>query len=473
MALEAGTYLDDLVNTNPVGATDFYSAGDDHIRLIKKVLLNSFPSQVFPIGIVTETGAADVYAGAMSPAPAALVNGLLLWVKFVNANTGASTFNLNSLGAQAIVRPGGTALISGDISANQFGLLVYNLAQTRYELLSVAATGSGLLNLVEDLTPQLGAALDTNAFSIDQSEGANIASGATADIWANDDGDTVHITGTTTITSLGTAPRAGCWKKVIFDGVLTLEDGANLNLQADTDRVTAVDDFMMVYAETTTLFKIIYFPKSGVASVVADTDGLYQSVQVYTSNDTWTKPAGLNRVRVTVIGGGGGGGNAGISGASAAGGGGGGGAVVETIEVGALGATETVTVGTGGAGATTGGVNGSVGVTSSFGSLCSATGGAGGDGVNIGGGGGVLGGVGSSGDMNVRGGAGGMGHDVQQGGMGGDTLVGGGGLGGDPGNAGGVGGTYGGGGGGGCRTSGGNFNGGNGGAGIVIVEEFF
>ena len=43
MGLESATYLNGLVNTNP-GATDNVSQGDDHLRLIKSVLKNSFPS---------------------------------------------------------------------------------------------------------------------------------------------------------------------------------------------------------------------------------------------------------------------------------------------------------------------------------------------------------------------------------------------------------------------------------------------
>jgi hypothetical protein len=43
MALESGTYVKDLVSTNPQG-TDAISQGDDHVRLIKSVLQNSFPS---------------------------------------------------------------------------------------------------------------------------------------------------------------------------------------------------------------------------------------------------------------------------------------------------------------------------------------------------------------------------------------------------------------------------------------------
>lgn len=42
MGLESATYLTDLVNTNPV-SSDAKSQGDDHIRLIKAVLLSSFP----------------------------------------------------------------------------------------------------------------------------------------------------------------------------------------------------------------------------------------------------------------------------------------------------------------------------------------------------------------------------------------------------------------------------------------------
>tara|TARA_R110000824_G_scaffold159936_2_gene334540 strand:- start:273 stop:857 length:585 start_codon:yes stop_codon:yes gene_type:complete len=42
MALESATYIDGLVITNPAGS-DSISQGDDHIRLIKKVLKNTFP----------------------------------------------------------------------------------------------------------------------------------------------------------------------------------------------------------------------------------------------------------------------------------------------------------------------------------------------------------------------------------------------------------------------------------------------
>jgi len=43
MGLETGTYITDLVGSNPVSATDPVNQGDDHLRLIKNVLKNTFP----------------------------------------------------------------------------------------------------------------------------------------------------------------------------------------------------------------------------------------------------------------------------------------------------------------------------------------------------------------------------------------------------------------------------------------------
>ena len=42
MALESATYINQLVDTNPAGS-DVISQGDDHLRLIKKVVQDSFP----------------------------------------------------------------------------------------------------------------------------------------------------------------------------------------------------------------------------------------------------------------------------------------------------------------------------------------------------------------------------------------------------------------------------------------------
>lgn len=53
MALETATYIDELQATWPAN-TDAISAGDDHIRLIKKVLQSSFPYVSGPVGVSDE-----------------------------------------------------------------------------------------------------------------------------------------------------------------------------------------------------------------------------------------------------------------------------------------------------------------------------------------------------------------------------------------------------------------------------------
>ncbi len=242
-------------------------------------------------------------------------------------------------------------------------------------------------DLVTDLTPQLGAALDTNSFAIDESEGSAVASAATADIWSTT-GNTVHVTGTTTITNFGTAPRAGAWRKVIFDDILTLTDGANLNLPGSANITTAADDFAFVYAETTTLFKVLYFKADGTPIAGGGAD-----VQSFTASGTWTKPGSGTYAFVETWGAGASGGK--TQAGSASGGGGGGGYKAAWFLLTALGATETVTIGAGGASITAGNTSGNVGGNTTFGSLLTAYGGGGGRGAagEFGGGGGGGGGI--------------------------------------------------------------------------------
>ncbi len=116
---------------------------------------------------------------------------------------------------------------------------------------------------------------------------------------------------------------------------------------------------------------------------------------------TWTKPAGIETIRVQVVGGGGGAGG----GDSHYGAGGAGGYSEKIIDVSSLN-TISVTVGVAGAAGSTGGAGtaGSTGGTTSFDTHCSATGGQGGSvSANYEGG---SGGVGSGGDINVSGGNG-------------------------------------------------------------------
>ncbi|PSK90579.1 hypothetical protein CLV30_1384 [Haloactinopolyspora alba] len=108
-------------------------------------------------------------------------------------------------------------------------------------------------------------------------------------------------------------------------------------------------------------------------------DAPLPSIEVFETDGTWTKPAGLVAIKVRAVGGGGAGGGAAATGANEASVGCGGNAGVYgevIIQAAQLGATETVTIGAGGNGVSGGA--GPAGGTTSFGSHMSLPGGDGG-----------------------------------------------------------------------------------------------
>jgi hypothetical protein len=166
-------------------------------------------------------------------------------------------------------------------------------------------------------------------------------------------------------------------------------------------QVVTVGDYSYAYSSSTDSWE----------GVLGGSTGSGTFAQVFTSSGTFTVPAGVTAVKVTVIGGGGGGMG---WGANYSGGGGGGGVAVKYITSLTPGSAISVTVGSGGnggdyltnSGATSGG-------SSSFGSYCSATGGSAGGGTypNTGG----AGGAGSNGNINITGGRGGVGGNATDG----------------------------------------------------------
>jgi len=182
----------------------------------------------------------------------------------------------------------------------------------------------------------------------------------------------------------------------------------------------------------------------------------------FTASGTWTKDAGLKYITVEGVGGGGGGGT---STSSTKTGGSGGGYFRKLILASALGATETVTIGAAGLE----GATGTNGGATTFGAHCTGNGGTGGNTAV------AAGGTATGGDINIQGQAsseaisdGNQSSTSYDGGIGGSSMLGHGGVWGTSPASG-----YGAGGSGGSTDSRGIGSGTNGTAGIVIVTEYY
>ncbi|MFZ2967914.1 MAG: glycine-rich domain-containing protein [Sulfuricurvum sp.] len=299
-----------------------------------------------------------------------------------------------------------------------------------------------------------GVSFDGSAnINIEDRKGTNIASAATTTIGTAGLGDYVHITGTTAITSFGTATTAGVRRTLIFDGALTLTHHAtNLICMGATNIVTVANTIIEVVAETTTTWRVVSITHpalsmaelsylDGVTSAIqtqlngkqatlvsgtniktvngesllgsggivikADTiSSIFANSQTFNASGTFTVPGGVTTVLVIISGGGGGGGG-GFT-ASAAGrpgaGGGGSGFIDYIVPVTPL-QNISVVIGAGGAGGAItcasgyAGSSGSGGGSSSFGSA-TVIGGRGGSGgtSSVGAGKGEGSGVGRDGD---------------------------------------------------------------------------
>lgn len=80
------------------------------------------------INYAADTGAADAYVVTLSKAPSSYSAGMAVHFKVGagNTNTGASTINVNSVGAAGIKRTDGTALMAGDLTAGDLVAIRYD-----------------------------------------------------------------------------------------------------------------------------------------------------------------------------------------------------------------------------------------------------------------------------------------------------------------------------------------------------------
>lgn len=79
-----------------------------------------------------DSGTANTYAVTLNPVPAAYVDGMGLSVKIANASTGASTLNVNGLGAKPILDSLGNPINAGGLKVGIIYTLRYNVTNGNF-----------------------------------------------------------------------------------------------------------------------------------------------------------------------------------------------------------------------------------------------------------------------------------------------------------------------------------------------------
>ncbi len=221
------------------------------------------------------SGTANAQTITLSPAPIALSNGALVSWRSVGNTTGSVTLNINGLGAKTL---------------KWFGA---NLANGAYQ------TG----DLVEGVYNQSADCIDLKTpprYLSLKAKGSSIASAATTDIGAADS-QFVSVTGTTTITSLGsTAAQNHVW--VQFDGIVTLTHHAtSLILPTGANITTAAGDVAEFVRVSGSNWKCVGYQRAD-GTPLANTGGIRLQSSVATTSGTAIDftgiPAGVRRVNL-------------------------------------------------------------------------------------------------------------------------------------------------------------------------------
>lgn len=203
MGLEVATHINQLVATNPIGAADPKSQGDDHLRLIKGVLVTDFPNIGAPVtGTPAQFNALTAAAG-ISPLLNITDPLSLGQAKFKAADTDRVTTIALANDPDLVV-----ALANGGTYLYQCRV-VYRCVATFAQQIKTAMVFSGTRNLHSaDTYTVISTGLQ--AFTMDP------------------------ITGSVVVLESGfvTAPGAADFDDVIkFDGIIRTTSAGNLQLQ--------------------------------------------------------------------------------------------------------------------------------------------------------------------------------------------------------------------------------------------------
>lgn len=155
MSLETAIYIGDLVKANPT-PSDQKSQGDDHLRMLKAVLLACFAGFAGPIlTTAPDTGSSNVYVLTPGSAvPAYVVNMVVVLRPTNTSSSTVPTVNISGLGAKTIKAVDGGALLPGDLAAGQTYMMIYD--GTAFRLTQITKNYADQLSFASSLPAQPG-----------------------------------------------------------------------------------------------------------------------------------------------------------------------------------------------------------------------------------------------------------------------------------------------------------------------------
>lgn len=183
--------------TGDISEADVRAFGED---IADSFLNESDDPYTGPFPQATASGT-DTYAATVSPAITAYATGQKFQIKFTNASSGVSTLNLNTLGAKKIFTNPTTQATTGDITAAQIYILIYDAALDTAAggFLMIGGSGGGA---VDSVNGQTGVVV-LDAVDIDFTPAGNIAATDVQAAIVELDGETLN--GRAVASTTGTA----------------------------------------------------------------------------------------------------------------------------------------------------------------------------------------------------------------------------------------------------------------------------